>query len=193
MYMELTVKSVQRRGYPSAASLQLQQTWPSLHSAVYVKRNPCHGRDPATGLSEYWVRSPLAPDSAVDLESPYQVLARKDTYQLDVNNWKVLPSQGKADFAPQEWEKVTVHPDRVAWIVPPEVKEANAKENGRGQAQEIAAEVQYFDRVKKRKLFMGYYEVSAGVLNWKTFGVPVPRIPFVVMDGEKEQSELPSY
>ncbi|KAK7006124.1 hypothetical protein R3P38DRAFT_2555857, partial [Favolaschia claudopus] len=120
------------------------------------------------------------------------------------------PSTKQDKFAHQELEKQVIDPDRVAWIVPPPVAEAAREgkwamyeleelESGRtafiyrGKSNKPETDEKFFDRVKKRRLYMGEYEVPAGVLNKGVFGVPVPRYPFVIMDGIKERMEKPSF
>ncbi|KAK7007175.1 hypothetical protein R3P38DRAFT_3212842 [Favolaschia claudopus] len=120
-------------------------------------------------------------------------------------------SSAKQDrFAHRELERQVIHPDRVAWIVPPAVAVANPKgkwakyeltelESGRtafvyrGKTAQPQVDEKFFDREKKRRLYMGSYDVPPGVVNKGVFGVPVPPFPFIVIDGIKEKMDLPSY
>ncbi|KAK6997081.1 hypothetical protein R3P38DRAFT_2564477, partial [Favolaschia claudopus] len=120
-------------------------------------------------------------------------------------------SSTKSDkYAHPELEKRVIHPDRVAWIVPPAVAVAEREgkwakyeltelESGRtafvyrGKGKEPEADEKFFDRVKKRRLYLGEYDVPTGVLNKEVFGVPVPRYPFVIVDGNREKMEKPSF
>ncbi|KAK7035139.1 hypothetical protein R3P38DRAFT_2518454, partial [Favolaschia claudopus] len=120
------------------------------------------------------------------------------------------PSTVKKDrFAHKELQRRSIHPSRVDWVVPPPVADRHggkwAKyeftelESGRraflyrGKDHPVEAKKEYFDRKKGRRIFMGSYRIPDGVLNEGVFGVPVPQFPFIVMNGEREVTEFPSY
>ncbi|KAK7006113.1 hypothetical protein R3P38DRAFT_2555653, partial [Favolaschia claudopus] len=120
------------------------------------------------------------------------------------------PSTKKDRFEHRQWEVREIHPSRVAWIVPPKVAVADPKgkwakyelaelESGRtafvyrGKKHEPESSEKYFDREKKRRIYLGSYERPVGVVSGEVFGVPVPQLPFVVMNGLKETTEKPSY
>ncbi|KAK6992283.1 hypothetical protein R3P38DRAFT_3226101 [Favolaschia claudopus] len=63
----------------------------------------------------------------------------------------------------------------------------------RGKTAQPQVDEKFFDREKKRRLYMGSYDVPPGVVNKGVFGVPVPPFPFIVIDGIKEKMDLPSY
>ncbi|KAK6996489.1 hypothetical protein R3P38DRAFT_3222155 [Favolaschia claudopus] len=148
--------------------------------------------------------------SAVQTATPQAPLIFVPPPASTTNPAPGAPSTKQDKFAHQELETRVIDPDRVAWIVPPPVAEAEREgkwakyeltelESGRtafvyrGKGKEPEVDEKFFDRVKKRRLYMGEYDVPAGVLNKGVFGVPVPRYPFVVVDGIREKMEKPSF
>ncbi|KAJ7209762.1 hypothetical protein GGX14DRAFT_566248 [Mycena pura] len=93
---------------------------------------------------------------------------------LDVQRhpWVVPPPilavpQGQkwTDWVLDKWEEST------AWVCV-------------GRKQEIAMKSKWFDRSRSRRLHFGQFATMPGVLDWQTFGAPVPQFPFMHPDGQ---------
>ncbi|KAJ7920732.1 hypothetical protein B0H13DRAFT_1867232 [Mycena leptocephala] len=120
------------------------------------------------------------------------------------------PDAKKDNLAHRELSYRIIDKDRAPWIVPPSIQSVkqNAEKwtkweldsfNGapawilRGQKREIGADNEWYDRKRKRRLFFGSFTVPHGVTDEKRFGTPVPRFPFLVLEGGRAFPKSPSY
>ncbi|KAJ7195372.1 hypothetical protein GGX14DRAFT_575688 [Mycena pura] len=69
-----------------------------------------------------------------------------------------------SDWVLKRWEEST------AWVF-------------MGRRQDIATKSTWFDRSRCRRLHFGHFSTIPGVLEWQTFGAPVPQFPFMHPDG----------
>ena len=122
--------------------------------------------------------SSAAPSSSGTPSASANIAARPSTPPLERrvldarrHPWVVPPPiaiapQGQkwSDWELRKWEEST------AWV-------------SFGRRQEVATRNTWFDRSRSRRLHFGQFSTMPGVLEWQTFGAPVPQFPFMVPDG----------
>ncbi|KAJ7363861.1 hypothetical protein DFH08DRAFT_949493 [Mycena albidolilacea] len=108
------------------------------------------------------------------------------------------PNAERNKYLAPEIQRKRVDPKRVEWVVPPPVAHAR-KASGRyelaeyndetawiyrGQKAKVSCASTWYDRDHGRRLHFGRYRAEEGVLDEEVFGAPVPRFPFIVIEGE---------
>ncbi|KAJ7194909.1 hypothetical protein GGX14DRAFT_575907 [Mycena pura] len=105
-----------------------------------------------------------------------------------------------ARSSPQTLERRVLDVQRHPWVVPPPILVAPQGQKWTdwisdkweestawicvGRKQEITMKSKWFDRSRNRRLHFGHFSTMPGVLDWQTFGAPVPQFPFMHPDGQ---------
>ncbi|KAK7007960.1 hypothetical protein R3P38DRAFT_2552690, partial [Favolaschia claudopus] len=113
-----------------------------------------------------------------------------------------------SSYAAREPETRVIASDRVPYIVPPPIQSADGKgwekyqlspaPDGskafirRGSGHKTTGKTILYDRVRKRRLFMGSYIPPPGVVDYARFGAPAPRYPFLILDNDRSFPQKPS-
>ncbi|KAJ7878924.1 hypothetical protein B0H13DRAFT_1892445 [Mycena leptocephala] len=122
--------------------------------------------------------------------------AAADTSALQIPS---APNAKKDQLAHRELSYRTIDPDRVpsssekwskweldsfqgapAWVL-------------RGRKRDVGADNMWHDRERRRFLLFGSFSVPLGVVEEGRFGAPVPRFPFLVVEGSRATPKEPSY
>ncbi|KAJ7081646.1 hypothetical protein B0H15DRAFT_953004 [Mycena belliarum] len=180
-----------------------ERNYPPSLSRLAPGMAAAHGRVP----------SGQAPQTAATHVSvPAPTPHRTDGTERPVAGSHVAPIKVAGDtdiYAPRGITYRTIDPERVDWIEPPsiEVPRAGRKTtkweldewNGvpawihRGKANPVEASQRWFDRTLKRTLYLDGWTAPLGLLDVPRFGAPVPRSPFLYLDGDIARPTRGSY
>ncbi|KAJ7241303.1 hypothetical protein B0H12DRAFT_1074518 [Mycena haematopus] len=113
----------------------------------------------------------------------------------------------KDKFHAEEPERKVIDTTRVPWVVPPPIQKGWGKKYQhyeldflnddpawiyRGKGNKPSTSTMWVDRQLGRYLHFGRLAVEPGMLDEGRFGAPVPRHPFIIMDGEVARNQKPS-
>ncbi|KAJ7233606.1 hypothetical protein B0H12DRAFT_1239290 [Mycena haematopus] len=121
--------------------------------------------------------------------------------------WPSAPNAKQDKFRAEELERRVIDAARVPWVVPPPIHKAWGKKYQhyeldflnddpawiyRGKGNKPGTSSMWVDRQLGRYLHFGRLAVEPGVLDEGRFCAPVPRHPFIIMDGEVARNQKPS-
>ncbi|KAJ7843045.1 hypothetical protein B0H13DRAFT_1909573 [Mycena leptocephala] len=174
-----------------------------LSSSLYLEEK-LEAASAALALSKAALRIAEASSSP---PPPTTSPAAADTSALQIPS---APNAKKDQLAHRELSYRTIDPDRVPWVIPPPIQSVRSSSEKwskweldsfqgapawvlRGRKRDVGADNMWHDRERRRFLLFGSFSVPLGVVEEGRFGAPVPRFPFLVVEGSRATPKEPSY
>ncbi|KAK7052696.1 hypothetical protein R3P38DRAFT_2502213, partial [Favolaschia claudopus] len=168
-------------------------------SSLLLQELPIHQTTSNTAI-----RAPVATASpSAPLASAVRIppAATPVTASTPLSHASSKQAPSASSYAAQEPETRVIAPDRIPYIVPPPIQSAKGKgwekyqlgpaPDGskafirRGSGHKTTGKKVLYDRVLKRRLFIGSYIPPPGVVDFARFGAPAPRYPYLILDNDR--------